>query len=31
MRNGFPGAVLYFDPPWTHERISEQGKLFLNQ
>lgn len=22
---------LCFDPPWTHERISEQGKLFLNQ
>ena len=22
---------LCFDPPWTQERISEQGKLFLNQ
>ena len=22
---------LCFDPPWSQERISEQGKLFLNQ
>lgn len=22
---------LCFDPPWTHERISEEGKRFLNQ
>jgi metal-sulfur cluster biosynthetic enzyme len=22
---------LTFDPPWTHERISEEGKKFLNQ
>ena len=22
---------LTFDPPWNHERISEEGQLFLNQ
>lgn len=22
---------LSFDPPWSHERISEEGKHFLNQ
>ncbi|NUQ24288.1 MAG: metal-sulfur cluster assembly factor [Saprospiraceae bacterium] len=22
---------LTFDPPWSHERISEKGKAFLNQ
>ena len=22
---------LVFDPPWSHERISEQGQEFLNQ
>jgi metal-sulfur cluster biosynthetic enzyme len=22
---------LSFDPPWSHERISEEGKLFLNR
>ncbi len=31
----FPGeevlVELTFDPPWSHERISEEGKQFLNQ
>lgn len=22
---------LVFDPPWSHERISEEGQLFLNR
>ena len=24
-------VTLTFEPPWTHERISEEGKIFLNQ
>ncbi len=23
--------ALSFDPPWTHERISEEGRKFLNE
>lgn len=35
MEHIFPGeevrVELSFDPPWSHERISEEGKHFLNQ
>lgn len=35
MEHTFPGeevrVELSFDPPWSHERISEEGKQFLNQ
>lgn len=35
MEHTFPGeevrVELSFDPPWSHERISEEGKHFLNQ
>lgn len=24
-------VTLTFQPPWTHDRISEEGKIFLNQ
>ncbi|MEO7043718.1 MAG: metal-sulfur cluster assembly factor, partial [Ferruginibacter sp.] len=24
-------VTLTFDPPWNHERISEEGKIFLNK
>jgi metal-sulfur cluster biosynthetic enzyme len=34
LENSFPemepALELSFDPPWTHERISESGKAFLN-
>lgn len=34
LQNSFPELEpileLSFDPPWTHERISESGKAFLN-
>lgn len=33
LKNTFPGedviVELTFDPPWNHERISEEGKQFL--
>jgi metal-sulfur cluster biosynthetic enzyme len=35
MEHTFPGeevlVELTFDPPWNHERISEEGKQFLNR
>lgn len=35
LQQAFPAYViqvdLVFDPPWSHERISEQGQLFLNR
>lgn len=35
LENTFTGMKvevhLTFDPPWTHERISEEGHFFLNQ
>lgn len=35
LENAFPGeeviVTLSFDPPWSHERISEEGKEFLNR
>ncbi len=35
MEHTFPGEEVWvelsFDPPWSHERISEEGKQFLNQ
>ena len=35
VRNSFPGqdvlVELTFDPPWSSERISEEGQEFLNQ
>lgn len=35
MEHTFPGEEVWvelsFDPPWSHERISEKGKQFLNQ
>jgi metal-sulfur cluster biosynthetic enzyme len=34
METAFPGytidIALVFDPPWSQQRISEQGKQFLN-
>jgi metal-sulfur cluster biosynthetic enzyme len=24
-------VILTFDPPWNHEQISEEGKIFLNK
>ncbi|HNU13906.1 MAG TPA: metal-sulfur cluster assembly factor [Chitinophagaceae bacterium] len=35
MEHTFPGEEVWvelsFDPPWSHERISEEGKKFFNQ
>lgn len=35
MEHTFPGEEVWvelsFDPQWSHERISEEGKQFLNQ
>lgn len=35
LERTFPGETiivnLSFDPPWSHERISEEGKAFLNR
>ena len=35
MQNSFPNYTIHinivFDPPWSHEKISEEGKEFLNQ
>jgi len=35
LENTFTGTQvlleLTFDPPWSHEFISEEGKIFLNQ
>jgi metal-sulfur cluster biosynthetic enzyme len=35
LRSGFPEyetkIELTFDPPWSHERISEEGREFLNE
>ena len=35
MQNSFHDYTIHidivFDPPWNHERISEEGKEFLNQ
>ena len=35
LKNTFPeyqvGIDLSFDPPWNHERISEEGQEFLNR
>ena len=35
LQSVFPGdeidVALTFDPPWNHERISEEGRKFLNQ
>lgn len=35
MQNSFPNYAIHidivFDPPWTHEKISDEGKEFLNQ
>lgn len=35
LENIFSGVKvevnLTFDPPWTHERISDEGQFFLNQ
>jgi len=35
LRGAFPGynpvVQLTFDPPWSHERISAEGKEFLNE
>jgi metal-sulfur cluster biosynthetic enzyme len=35
LQTAFPGyeilVHLTFDPPWSHERISEKGQAFLNQ
>ncbi len=35
MEYTFPGEEVWvelsFDPPWSHERISAEGKQFLNQ
>ena len=34
LKDNFPGheiiIKLTFDPPWDHERISAEGKLYLN-
>ncbi len=34
MQQAFPGYSIHvdlvFDPPWSHERISEEGQKFLN-
>lgn len=35
LKASFPGeevvVELTFDPPWSHERISEEGREFLNE
>jgi len=35
LERAFPGETivvnLCFDPPWSHERISEEGRAFLNR
>ena len=35
MQKSFPNYTIHinivFDPPWSHEKISEEGKEFLNQ
>lgn len=35
MQNAFPNYTIHinivFDPPWSHEKISDEGKEFLNQ
>lgn len=35
LRNSFPAYEvdmnLVFDPPWNYERISEEGRIFLNK
>ena len=35
MQNSFSNYTIHinivFDPPWSHEKISEEGKEFLNQ
>ena len=35
LQNSFPNYTIHisivFDPPWSHEKISEEGKEFLNQ
>jgi len=34
LQQNFPGYKIHielvFDPPWSHEKISEEGKQFLN-